>query len=156
MMLPDPSMPTAMPPKCTVIDAFTTKPFCGIPDNTSCQQTLRTPGIVTEPNMSQTAFVRLSKPNARKDDNAPFGLRWFTPTKKVCHFVRRRSHTVLRHAQDPFFDPLWHAGGQATLWWTQEIDKRTTSEGTEVDADLFVSITALITRAISSALSTRA
>ncbi|CAH3196647.1 unnamed protein product [Porites evermanni] len=85
-----------------VIDAFTSKPFCGNPaavclvgskqlDDEILQK------IAKEMNLSETAFVLEKNDQDTYDKGSCFGLRWFTPTCEVplCGHATLASAAVL-------------------------------------------------------------
>ncbi|KAG8762744.1 hypothetical protein FRC20_006638 [Serendipita sp. 405] len=94
--------------KFTVVDAFTSKPFCGnpaavivLPENhTLPDSTLQ--GIAVEFNLSETAYIIQhtdSSPKKGGDgkEYVEFGLRWFTPASEIqlCGHATLASASVL-------------------------------------------------------------
>lgn len=91
-----------------VVDAFTTRPFCGNPaaviklpaDHTYPDSTLL--GIAAEFNLSETAYILIPKNhNIRNEEGKmmipTFGLRWFIPTEEIglCGHATLASASVL-------------------------------------------------------------
>ncbi|KAG8762713.1 hypothetical protein FRC15_008402 [Serendipita sp. 397] len=94
--------------KFTVVDAFTSKPFCGnpaavivLPENhTLPDSTLQ--GIAVEFNLSETAYIIQPADCSPKrgedgEEYVDFGLRWFTPAREVrlCGHATLASASVL-------------------------------------------------------------